>query len=162
MKDYGTAQGGQESFNMRHYAKPHSLAYRTTTGKMLQAHLSISDQILHALHHERTHRTVVALLVVDVLLVLASIALEIEYLTSQKNQCDTAYKLATGWTPSHGRRLVGAPDSLHLTSLSVQAGSTPLFGNHVLHGVEHNLALVSISILGLFLFEQLLAMGAMR
>jgi hypothetical protein len=113
---------------------------RVTTGSMLLAGgESITEQIVHVLHHKNTQILLLCLLVIDVLFVVTGIALEIEFLSSGVKSC-------TATVDCLQKNLLGC-------------GSAP-FGDAGLHTVEATIGSISIFILCLFLMENLLLVFA--
>jgi hypothetical protein len=128
----------------------HLTRSRTMTahsGAMIKGR-SLSDKIIHFLHHKNVHMAVIGLLIIDVLLVVVSIALEIEFLGGQVKECTA---VATAALEHAAHEPAEALELIHHCHT----------GNHHIHAVESSLAWVSVGILGIFLVEQTMLLCAM-
>jgi hypothetical protein len=96
------------------------------------------DAIVGFWHREKVHRALLMLLVIDVCLVVASIALEIEFLQSKVHDC---YDYANA--SDHG-------------------ALAPTFGNYTLKNYKLALGYASVAIVCVFLLENLSLLVALR
>ena len=89
---------------------------------------------------------VFSLIVLDLILVLASITLELEYLDTQVSDCSAAFR-NNCTLPTQHRRLEWWNDGAH--------GDDLHWGDHSIHDNEVKLAYVSLAIMGAFLIQDL-------
>jgi hypothetical protein len=122
----------------------HHDPFTYTTGKPHES-LHISDKIYHFLHNKYVHMFFSALLLVDILIVITSISLELEYLETKLSDYESVVE--------------SCQEALHESGDPHKCEDEELGKDRLIEVVEE-LAIVSLSILSLFLLESLILLAA--
>ena len=122
----------------------HHSPYTFTHGHPHES-LDISDKIYHWLHNKYVHMVLSFLLLIDILIVIISISLELVYLESKISDYEEVVDACQAALGS-----VGNPD---------ECSDEELGKDHYIHIIEE-LAVLSLSILSLFLLESVILMIA--
>mmetsp|Transcript_14490 Transcript_14490/g.21817 ORF Transcript_14490/g.21817 Transcript_14490/m.21817 type:complete len:312 (+) Transcript_14490:59-994(+) len=137
----------------------------TITRGKTHAAMTVSEKLHHILQSLPAHYIIVVLLVLDILLVAISITLEIEYLHSQVSDCEDVVDTCQEEI-AHASNSSDYTHSVYGGSMGVLSGDNDPHGSshchvdhiglHSLHDAEKKLAYASMSILCVFIVENML------
>ena len=143
------------SHRIRYENRARDVAWAVTDG-IVDDTMSLSDKIYHVIHSKYVHYVFSFLLLLDICIVIASIALEIEHLSGEIEE----YKSIV----HHCQRELynGSTYDSHSLSEFISLGEESTSKCHEVHGndiyvrVEDVLAYLSMAILSLFILESLI------